>query len=404
MNRSLRKRKLISYYEPDEPPFDEYVYCDECRDFVYEYCSIHGELLVIPDDKVPSETGFPSFVPRAALTIPRSFLHLAQSIIPGAGLGVFSTLTLPRGVRFGPYQGRQTQEVKSMYCWQTLSLTISVYPILKLYDANNKPHAVIDAEDASAANWMRYVNCARHWREQNLVAYQYRGRIYYRTVKIIPRFTELMVFYGSEFANLMHISLGTYNIPSHYNNTNEGTKNDINHYNDNSYKIEDSEIDYLIEEEDDTIIEYVEELRNAEDKNYDIVVYDDEVSTAASATADDNNQICIDYNLENNNLISTYNSDQTQQNNFQCHTYACAQFLQNISTQLQQYISEQCQQNTNVQLQQKINSQLQITFAQLQQNINEQLQQIIHNQLQQNNTQFQQNSTESQQNIKIYLN
>ncbi|PZC71882.1 hypothetical protein B5X24_HaOG212294 [Helicoverpa armigera] len=94
--------------------------CDGCTDFVYEYCAIHGPLLVIPDNKVPTKSPFPAYVPRAALTIPHVFLHIAPSIIPGAGLGIFSTLTLPRGVRFGPYCGVRTQNVDSMYCWQVM--------------------------------------------------------------------------------------------------------------------------------------------------------------------------------------------------------------------------------------------------------------------------------------------
>ncbi|XP_050556613.1 histone-lysine N-methyltransferase PRDM7-like [Spodoptera frugiperda] len=80
---NLRKRTPLSYYEPDEPKFDEYLYCEECSDFVYDYCAIHGPLLVVPDNKVPAKTGFPAYVPRAALTIPNVFLHIAPSIIPG---------------------------------------------------------------------------------------------------------------------------------------------------------------------------------------------------------------------------------------------------------------------------------------------------------------------------------
>ncbi|CAB3224439.1 unnamed protein product [Arctia plantaginis] len=121
----------------------------------------------------------------------------------GAGIGVFSTLTLPRGVRFGPYRGLRTDSVDSMYCWQ-------------IYDRNNKRSHVVDAADANRSNWMRYVNCSRHWSEQNLVAYQYQGQLYYRTIKIIPRFTELLVFYGSEFANILHVNLGAYNAPKGY--------------------------------------------------------------------------------------------------------------------------------------------------------------------------------------------
>ncbi|CAF4942817.1 unnamed protein product [Pieris macdunnoughi] len=197
---NLRKKARLSYYEIEEPNIDEYIYCSDCRDYVFEYCSIHGPLLVIPDNKVPAKTNFPSFVPRAALTIPDVFLHLAHSTIPDAGLGVFTTLTLPKNVRFGPYRGNITHTAASNYCWQ-------------IYDKNNKPSHMIDASNANKSNWMRYVNCSRHWCEQNLVAFQYRGQIYYRTIKTIPRFTELMVFYGTEFANKLKIDFRRYHKP-----------------------------------------------------------------------------------------------------------------------------------------------------------------------------------------------
>ncbi|KAG7312651.1 hypothetical protein JYU34_000973 [Plutella xylostella] len=81
---NLRKKPRISYYEPDEPNLDEYIYCSRCGDYVYEYCSIHGALLVVPDDKVPPDCPAPAWVPRAALTIPSTFLHIAPSTIPGS--------------------------------------------------------------------------------------------------------------------------------------------------------------------------------------------------------------------------------------------------------------------------------------------------------------------------------
>ncbi|XP_073966530.1 uncharacterized protein [Choristoneura fumiferana] len=203
MSRVLRQRKRVCYYEPEEPNFDEYIFCSDCGDYVYEYCSIHGPQLIIPDDKVPSITGFPPFVPRAALTIPHVFLHLAPSTIPGAELGVFSTLTLPSGVRFGPYDGIKTNTPTPGYSWQ-------------IYDGNRKRAHAIDACDANRSNWMRYVNCSRHWLEQNLVAYQYQGKLYYRTIKIIPSCTELLVFYGSEFALTLGINLSRYHSPDAY--------------------------------------------------------------------------------------------------------------------------------------------------------------------------------------------
>ncbi|OWR41348.1 hypothetical protein KGM_215605 [Danaus plexippus plexippus] len=38
---------------------------------------------------------------------------------------------------------------------------------------------------------MRYVNCSRHWSEQNLIAYQYRGKLYYRCYSIISNLTDI---------------------------------------------------------------------------------------------------------------------------------------------------------------------------------------------------------------------
>ncbi|CAG4969443.1 unnamed protein product [Colias eurytheme] len=168
---------------------------------------------------VPSKTNFPSYVPRAALTIPNVFLHLAPSTIPGAGLGVFTTLTLPNNVQFGPYKGLITQNANSDYCWQ-------------IYDKNNKPTHMVDASDANNSNWMRYVNCSRYSYEQNLVAYQYQGQLYYRTTKIIPRFTELMVFYGSEFANRLGIDIRLYNKPPRFYIHNEASIKPITKCND----------------------------------------------------------------------------------------------------------------------------------------------------------------------------
>lgn len=45
----------------------------------------------------------------------------------------------------------------------------------------------------------RYVNCARDDEEQNLVAFQYRGQIFYRTCQVIRPGCELLVWYGDEY-------------------------------------------------------------------------------------------------------------------------------------------------------------------------------------------------------------
>ena len=49
-----------------------------------------------------------------------------NSSIPGAGLGVFSTTEIPKGVRFGPYKGKKigwqhiTDETNTSYMWEVL--------------------------------------------------------------------------------------------------------------------------------------------------------------------------------------------------------------------------------------------------------------------------------------------
>lgn len=60
---------------------------------------------------------------------------------------------------------------------------------------------------------MRYVNCARYKEEQNLMAFQYKGQLYYRTVNIIKPYTELLVWYGTKFANQLGINEKEYNSP-----------------------------------------------------------------------------------------------------------------------------------------------------------------------------------------------
>ena len=56
---------------------------------------------------------------------------------------------------------------------------------------------------------MRFVNCARHEDEQNILAFQYRGNIYYRTVKTIYPESELLVWYVDKFAKELDVELDT---------------------------------------------------------------------------------------------------------------------------------------------------------------------------------------------------
>ena len=64
----------------------------------------------------------------------------------------------------------------------------------------------IDGKDERYGNWMRYVNCSRSENEENLVAFQYHGKIYYRVYKDILPGSELLVWYGDEYAKDLGIT------------------------------------------------------------------------------------------------------------------------------------------------------------------------------------------------------
>ena len=60
---------------------------------------------------------------------------------------------------------------------------LSTYFCFKVTDKTDPFY--IDGEDVKQSNWLRYVNCARTKQEQNCEAFQYKGGIYYKTLREI---------------------------------------------------------------------------------------------------------------------------------------------------------------------------------------------------------------------------
>ena len=58
-----------------------------------------------------------------------------------------------------------------------------------------KISGIVDGSDEQNSNWMRFVNCARVNKEQNLVAVQFRGEIYYKTCVPVEAGSELLVWF-----------------------------------------------------------------------------------------------------------------------------------------------------------------------------------------------------------------
>ncbi|XP_035886132.1 histone-lysine N-methyltransferase PRDM9-like [Phyllostomus discolor] len=180
---SLRERKGHVHQEVSEPQDDDYLYCEKCQNFFIDSCAVHGPPTFVQDSAV--DKGHPH---RSALTLPPG-LRIGPSGIPEAGLGVWNEAAdLPVGLHFGPYEGHITEDeeaAKSRYSW--------------LIAKGRNCYEYVDGKDRSWANWMRYVNCARDDEEQNLVAFQYHGQIFYRTCRVIRPGCELLVWCGDEY-------------------------------------------------------------------------------------------------------------------------------------------------------------------------------------------------------------
>ncbi|KAF5889434.1 histone-lysine N-methyltransferase PRDM9-like, partial [Clarias magur] len=168
----------------EDPECKDQLYCEVCKSFFFNKCEAHGPPVFIPDNPVPM--GVPD---RARQTLP-SELEIQQSSIPDAGPGVFNKgETVPVGAHFGPYQGElvtREEAMASEYSW--------------VICRSRQCEQYIDAKREMHANWMRYVNCARNDDEQNLVAFQYRGEILYRSCRPINPGQELLVWYEEEYA------------------------------------------------------------------------------------------------------------------------------------------------------------------------------------------------------------
>nr|CDS28688.2 histone lysine N methyltransferase PRDM9 [Hymenolepis microstoma] len=229
---------------PADPQDDRFLYCYECKNMYVDPCPTHPILWIksvkpLLCDAV--ETGKPDDCccgkderNHSRRTAPECFVHVGQSSIRGAGLGVWAEKEIPIGAIFGPYTGEIVpledildQELKKRsrlgYAW-----------LVRGNHLGTKSH-LVDAFHPVLSNWLRvglhmpkvnvqYVNCARHDEEQNLVTIQYRGKIYYRACQTIKPGYELLTYYGDKFAK----ELGIISRSTAHNDANEQDSSSLN--------------------------------------------------------------------------------------------------------------------------------------------------------------------------------
>ena len=95
------------------------------------------------------------------------------------------------------------QRVLFLINW--VSFNVRLIVILKVFQDGELTHYVDGAGDQR--NWMKYVNCARHDGEQNLVLVQEDGEVFYEVCKEVPEGCELLVWYGDTYLKYMGIPI-----------------------------------------------------------------------------------------------------------------------------------------------------------------------------------------------------
>uniref|UniRef100_A0A8C9V4Q0 PR domain containing 14 n=1 Tax=Scleropages formosus TaxID=113540 RepID=A0A8C9V4Q0_SCLFO len=143
----------------------------------------------------PDSTG----TPLTALELPEGLSILQTQYGGVAHFGVFAKEgIIPKGTRFGPFRGRlvNTSEIK-IYDDNTL--------MWEIFENGRLSHFV-DGR-GTCGNWMSAVKCARFPEEQNLLAVQSRGQIFYEACKEIQPKQELLVWYGDCYMQFLGIPL-----------------------------------------------------------------------------------------------------------------------------------------------------------------------------------------------------
>ncbi|KAM7018764.1 putative histone-lysine N-methyltransferase PRDM6 [Tautogolabrus adspersus] len=178
--------------------------CDMCADNRNGECPMHGPLhslrRLVGTSSTPAPVTLPD-VPDWLRDLPRE-VCLCTSTVPGLGYGICAAQRIPQGTWIGPFQGVHLLLDKL----QAGAMRNSRH-LWEIYDAEGTLQHFIDGNDPSKSSWMRYIRCARHCGEQNMMVVQYRSCIFYRACMDIPRGTELLVWYNDSYTSFFGIPL-----------------------------------------------------------------------------------------------------------------------------------------------------------------------------------------------------
>ncbi|KAL7980869.1 hypothetical protein Chor_002023 [Crotalus horridus] len=121
----------------------------------------------------------------SSLVLPSEVI-IAQSSIPGEGLGIFSKTWIKAGTEMGPFTGR-------------------IISPEHVFNEDGTVRYFIDASQEDHRSWMTYIKCARNEQEQNLEVVQIGNSIFYKAIEMIPPDQELLVWYGNSHNTFLGI-------------------------------------------------------------------------------------------------------------------------------------------------------------------------------------------------------
>ncbi|XP_066517620.1 PR domain zinc finger protein 12-like [Hoplias malabaricus] len=125
----------------------------------------------------------------SSLVLPSEVI-IAQSSIPGEGLGIFSKTWIKAGTEMGPFTGRIISP-------ENIDLLKNNNLMWEVFNEDGTVRCFVDASQEDQRSWMTYIKCARNEQEQNLEVVQIGSSIFYKAVETIPPDQELLVWYGN---------------------------------------------------------------------------------------------------------------------------------------------------------------------------------------------------------------
>ncbi|KAF6733225.1 PR domain zinc finger protein 12 [Oryzias melastigma] len=153
----------------------------------------------------------------SSLVLPSEVI-IAQSSIPGEGLGIFSKTWIKAGTEMGPFTGRLLSP-------EHVDLLKNNNLMWEVFNEDGTVRYFIDASQEDQRSWMTYIKCARNEQEQNLEVVQIGSSIFYKAVETIPPDQELLVWYG----NTHNTFLGIPGVPGTDEEHHKKNRNDDSH-------------------------------------------------------------------------------------------------------------------------------------------------------------------------------